>query len=144
MKRLLYLCVILSLCLCWGCGDPPNSVMEMVLPDKDMPAAEEPPAPIEEIPPSADAMGLFEMEAILSTTGEVLSPIPDDVYEDLWGHWTKAGLSEPRRYYTRFIDADGIAIVGGDTIPNGSFQEARHIVLVMTAKIPELRKALSR
>ena len=144
MKRLLYLCVILSLCLCWGCGDPPNSVMEMVLPDKDMPAAEEPPAMIEEVPPSVDAMGLSEMEAILASKGEVLSPIPDDVYEDLWGHWTKSGLTEPRRYYTRFIDAGGIAIVGGDTIPNASFQMARHIVLVMTAKIPELRKALSR
>ena len=145
MKRLLYLCVILSLCLCWGCGDPPNSIMELVLPDKDMPAAEEPPAiTIEEVPPSVDTMGLSEMEEILASKGEVLSPIPDDVYEDLWGHWTKAGLTEPRRYYTRFIDAGGIAIVGGDTVPNGSFQEARHIVLVMTAKIPELRKALSR
>ena len=151
MKRLLYLCVILSLCLCWGCGDPPNSVMELVLPDNNDTA--EPPGenaiPVTEevteaIPPSVDAMGLSEMEAILASKGEVLSPIPDDVYEDLWGHWTKAGLTEPRRYYTRFIDADGIAIVGGDTIPNGSFQEARHIVLVMTAKIPELRKALSR
>ena len=151
MKRLLYLCVILSLCLCWGCGDPPNSVMELVLPDNNdtveppgenaIPVTEE---VAEAIPPNAEAVPLFEIEAILATTSEVLSPIPDDIYEDLWGHWTLAGLSEPRRYYTKFIDADGIAIVGGDTIPNGSFQEARHIVLVMTAKIPELRKALSR
>ena len=130
MKRL-SLCALLFLVLCWGCGDTPPSVMEMVLPDKDM-------------PPNADAMGPFEIEAIFATEGEVHSPIPDDVYEDLWGHWTLAGLSTPRSYYTKFIDADGIAIVGGDTIPDGAFQEARHIVLVMTAKLPALRKALSR
>ena len=142
--------VILLLC-CWGCGDPPTSVMELVLPDSNDTA--EPPgenaipvteAVAEEMPPSADAMGLFEIEAIFATEGEVHSPIPDDVYEDLWGHWTLAGLSTPRSYYTQFIDAGGIAIVGGDTIPNGAFQEARHIVLVMTAKLPALREALSR
>ena len=170
--KTLSLCLLIALALCWGCGDPPNSVMEMVLPDKDMPA-EEPPAvtmadvkttPAEAVtaaeqppetppvtindtaePPGKDVMmPLFEIEAIFATVGEVHSPIPDDVYEDLWGHWTLAGLSTPRSYYTQFIDAGGIAIVGGDTIPNGVFQEARHIVLVMTAKLPELRKALSR
>ena len=85
---------------------------------------------------------LFEMEAILATRGQVHSPIPNDVYEHLWGHWTKAGLSAPRDYYTKYIDADGIAIVGGDTVHDGLFQKARHTVLVMTAKMPALREAL--
>ena len=142
--------VILLLC-CWGCGDPPTSVMELVLPDSNDTA--EPPGEnaisateevAEEMPPNVNTTGLSEMEVILASKGEVLSPIPDDVYEDLWGHWTLAGLSTPRSYYTQFIDAGGIAIVGGDTIPNGAFQEARHIVLVMTAKLPGLREALSR
>ena len=139
----LWICVILSLSLCWGCGDPPNSIMEMVLPDKDMPTAEEPPAPIDEVPPSVDTMGLSEMEAILASTGEVLSPIPDNVYEQLWGEWTKVGLTTPRRYYTKYIDAGGIAIVGGDLAEDVWFQKARHIVLVMTSKLPGLREALS-
>ena len=86
---------------------------------------------------------LFEMEAILATRGHVHSPIPNDVYELLWGHWTKAGLSAPRDYYTKYIDAGGIAIVGGDLVDDRLFQMARHIVLVMTAKLPGLRDALS-
>ena len=140
----LWICVILSLSLCWGCGDPPNSIMEMVLPDKDMPTAEEPPAiTIDEVPPSVDAMGLSEMEAILASKGEVLSPIPDAVYEQLWGEWTKVGLTTPRRYYTKYIDAGGIAIVGGDLAEDVWFQKVRHIVLVMTSKLPGLREALS-
>ena len=150
MKRLLYLCVILSLCLCWGCGDPPNSVMELVLPDNNDTA--EPPGenaiPVTEdvteaIPPSVDAMGLSEMEAILASKGEVLSPIPDAVYEQLWGEWTKVGLTTPRRYYTKYIDAGGIAIVGGNLAEDVWFQKARHIVLIMTSKLPGLREALS-
>ena len=172
MKRL-SLCVILSLCLCWGCGDPPNSVMEMVLPDKDMPAAEEPPPPVttiadaktppaqvvpvtekeeppvtvaaeeEEPPPPAEPSLVMKMETILATEGEVLSPIPDAVYELLWGNWTKAGSLEPRRHYTRYIDADGIAIVGSDNVEERTFQLARHIVLIMTSKLPGLREALA-
>ena len=170
MKRLA-LFFILSL-LVWGCGDPPNSVMEMVLPDKDMPAAEEPPPPVttladaktppaqvmpvteteeppvtvaeeEEPPPPAEPSLVMKMEAILATEGEVLSPIPDDVYELLWGNWTKAGSLEPRRFYTRYIDADGIAIVGSDNVEERTFQLARHIVLIMTSKLPGLREALA-
>ena len=168
----LWICVILSLCLLWGCGDPPNSVMEMVLPDKDMPAAEEPPPPVttiadaktppaqvmpvteteeppvtqeveEEPPPPAEPSLAMEMEAILATEGEVLSPIPDAVYEQLWGHWTEAGSLAPRKFYKKFIDADGIAIVGSENVDNAFFQMARHIVLVMTSKVPSVREALS-
>ena len=156
--------------------------MEMVLPDKDMPAAEEPPAvtmadvkttPAEEgtaaaEQPPADAPPVTmeteeetepppppvevempnlslvaEMEAILASKGEVHSPIPDDIYELLWGNWTKAGSAEPRRFYTRSIDADGIAIVGSDQVDERTFQLARHIVLIMTSKMPGLREALA-
>ena len=88
-------------------------------------------------------MGLSEMEVIIASEGEVHSPIPDDVYEQLWGEWTKVGLTTPRRYYTKYIDAGGIAIVGGDLAEDVWFQKARHIVLVMTSKLPGLREALS-
>lgn len=176
----LLMCVILSLLVCWGCGDPPNSVVEMVLPDKDMPAAEQPavtedepavtmadvkttPVVIETEEPPVDAPpGTLEeeqpppvvtempdlslvakMEAILASEGEVLSPIPDDIYELLWGNWKKAGSAEPRRFYTRYIDAEGIAIVGSDNVEKRTFQLARHIVLIMTSKLPGLREALA-
>ena len=178
--KTLSLCLLIALALCWGCGDPPNSVMEMVLPDKDMPPAEEPAVTLadvkttpadektaaEEQPPADEPpvtieteaeteppppivtelpdLGLVgEMEAILASEGEVHSPIPDDIYELLWGHWTKAGSAAPRRFYKKFIDADGIAIVGSDNVEDAFFQMARHIVLVMTSKVPGLREALS-
>ena len=173
MKRL-SLCLLMALMLCWGCGDPPNSVMEIVLPDKDMPPAEEPavtmadvkttPAeavtaaeeqpPVtmeteeeEEPPPIVTELpdlGLVgEMEAILASEGEVHSPIPNAVYEQLWGNWTKAGSAAPRKFYTKFIDADGIAIVGSDNVEDRMLQAARHIVLIMTSKLPGLREALA-
>lgn len=173
--KTLSLCLLIALALCWGCGDPPNSVMEMVLPDKDMPA-EEPPAvtmadvkttPADEgtaaeeqppvtmeteeetgLPPPVEPelpdLGLaMEMDAIMASEGQVLSPIPDDIYEQLWGNWTKAGSLAPRKFYKKFIDADGIAIVGSENVDNMFFQMARHIVLVMTSKVPGVREALS-
>ena len=141
-----FLCLLLLGCL--SCGDPPTSVMELVMPDNGDTA--EPPdvMPVTEEaaePETTDnvTVPLFEMEAILATTGEVHSPIPDAVYDALWGHWTKIGLSTPRRYYTKYIDAGGIAIVGSDLVDDGAFQRARHVALVMTSKVPGLRDALS-
>ena len=177
----------MALMLCWGCGDPPNSVMEMVLPDKDMPAAEqptvtadetavtmadvkttpaevgtaaaeqppvtmeteeeeEPPPPVEPELPDLEMPALsfaMEMDAIMASEGEVHSPIPDYVYEQLWGNWTEAGSLAPRKFYKKFIDADGIAIVGSDNVDDMFFQMARHIVLVMTSKVPSVHEALS-
>ena len=188
LNRTLTLFLTLLLLCCWSCGDPPNSVMEMVLPDKDMPAEEppamtmadvkttpveegtaaedqppadeppvtieteteaetEPPPPVEpELPemPELPDLGLIgKMEAILASEGQVHSPIPDDIYELLWGNWTKAGNAEPRRFYKKFIDADGIAIVGSQNVDDRTFQLARRIVLIMTSKLPGLREALA-
>ncbi len=86
---------------------------------------------------------LAEIETILAVDGEVHSPIPNDVYELLWGHYTQAGSTAPRDYYTKYIDAGGIAIVGGDLTEDALLQAARHIVLIMTSKLPGLREALS-
>ena len=167
----LFICLLLLGCL--SCGDPPPSVMELVMPDTGdttepppemttatkeeatEPAAEpepvtdiEPPTEVAErdvIPPptSVDTSLLDDMQAILSVDGEVHSPIPDDVYDLLWGHYTKAGSAAPRDYYTKYIDAEGIAIVGGDLTEEKLLQAARHIVLIMTSKLPGLREALS-
>ena len=120
-------CFLILLLLC--CGLKCNTdVARVVLP---------------EVTDTSETTPLFEMEAILATTGEVHSPIPDDVYDALWGHWTEVGLSAPRDYYTKYIDAEGIAIVGGDLVHDKIFQVARHIVLVMTSKVPGLRDILS-
>ena len=165
------LLIILLLLGCLSCGEPPPSVMELIMPatgdttepppemttateeEATEPAAEvvtdiEPPTEVAErdvIPPptSVDTSLLDEMQAILAVDGEVHSPIPDDIYELLWGHYTKAGSAAPRDYYTKYIDADGIAIVGGDLTEDALLQAARHIVLIMTSKLSGLREALS-
>lgn len=46
-------------------------------------------------------------------------------------------------YYTKYIDAEGIAIVGSDWVRDEQFYAAREIVLLMTSKRPELREPLS-
>ena len=131
MRRLTCPCLLILLLL--TCGLKCNTNVARVM----LPELTETDAPAESAAPQ------FKMEAILATRGEVHSPIPDDVYNLLWGHWTKAGLSAPRHYYTKYIDAGGIAIVGGDLVDDGLFQAARHVVLVMTSKVPGLREALS-
>ena len=45
-------------------------------------------------------------------------------------------------YYNRYVDADGIAIMGNADLEDKHFREARDVVLVMTAKRPELREAM--
>lgn len=43
-------------------------------------------------------------------------------------------------YYNRYIDAEGIAIVGNAAVEEKHFINARRILLLMTAKHPDLRK----
>ena len=47
-----------------------------------------------------------------------------------------------RDYYDRYIDAAGIAMAGNHTVADESFIEARNVILLMTAKHPELRDRL--
>jgi len=46
-------------------------------------------------------------------------------------------------YYTKYIDAGGIAIVGNRYVRDEQFYLAREVILLMTSKRPELRKPLS-
>lgn len=47
-----------------------------------------------------------------------------------------------KAFYTRYIDAGGIAIVGHDKVEDIYFMAARDIILMMTSKYPELRERL--
>lgn len=106
------------------------------------------------------------------TESAVQSTLPDDViaamkYEaDTQRKWIKNMLESPHtaksrallikngittdfdplkaylKYYTKSIDAGGIAIVGPDTVEDKYFRWARDAVLVMTSKRPELREGL--
>ena len=44
-----------------------------------------------------------------------------------------------KEFYTRYIDAGGVAIVGPDTVTDREYLLAREAILVMTSKRPELR-----
>ena len=46
-------------------------------------------------------------------------------------------------YYTKYIDAGGVAILGSGYIPDQYFYAARELVLEMTSKRPELRGLLA-
>ena len=46
-------------------------------------------------------------------------------------------------YYDRYVDAEGIAIVGNSGVSDADYIRAGHIVLVMTSKRPEVRELLS-
>ncbi len=52
-------------------------------------------------------------------------------------------LDEQRRYYTKYIDAGGITVIGSASVTDREFYSVRDIILRMTAKRPELRKLLS-
>ena len=54
-----------------------------------------------------------------------------------------AEITAQREFYKKYIDADGIAIIGNNYIEDRYFYAAREIVLAMTAKHPELRKHLA-
>ena len=131
MKLKSFLILILFLCLAWGCGD------EGVL--------------LEGLAPTAPAA--------LPDVG----PVPEDIQEIIWGKDVDTLMAELedatdidnylihqicyRRaqdaYYTKYINAGGVAIMGNDYIDDRFFYAARDIVLGMTFKRPELREVLS-
>ena len=50
--------------------------------------------------------------------------------------------AQQKAYYNRYIDAEGMAIVGNEVIEDKHFITARRIALIMTAKHPKLREAM--
>lgn len=109
--------MFLLMCLCvWGCGDEGLLLSEQVI-----------------------ESGLFEEG--------VVTDVPPAVWE-----WTKPDERyfkrresfqlERKAYYTKYIDADGIAILAGARVADEYLIEARQVVLTMTAKHPALRDRL--
>ena len=52
-------------------------------------------------------------------------------------------IDRQREYYTKYIDAGGVAIIGHYRVDDAHFYNARDIILIMTSKRPELREALT-
>ncbi|MYB02036.1 MAG: hypothetical protein F4118_13050 [Acidimicrobiaceae bacterium] len=55
----------------------------------------------------------------------------------------EAELAQYLAYYTKYIDAGGIAIVGNHYVRDEQFYAARETILTMTSKYPEMREQLS-
>lgn len=67
---------------------------------------------------------------------------PDGIHADLLIHRICL-RREQEAYYTKYINAGGVAIMGNGYIDNRFFYAARDIVMSMTRKKPELREHLS-
>jgi len=52
-------------------------------------------------------------------------------------------IDAKRAYYTKYIDANGVVIMGHDLVDDAHFYNAREVILTMTSKRPELRDRLT-
>ena len=80
---------------------------------------------------------------------QTISPIyPQDIlakseydFYNLLRKWKQREAQET--YYTRYVDAGGIVIIGSDEVTEDEFRIAKGILLTMTSKRPVLRERLS-
>lgn len=126
--------ILLCLCLC-GCSDGgiQNTLRNLSAPSADITNV---PIEIQEL--------LWDNREYLV---EKLSVVQQDDTQPDWVsevYRTKIRrVDQQRLYYTKYIDADGIAIMGNAFVTDAEFLIARDIVLRMTTKRPEMRKLLS-
>ena len=130
--------VLIALCFClFSCGDEGILIDDLVL-----------------SAPSAESL--------------VVGPVPEDIQDIIWGKDVETLMAEldaalddggdigakhlihdlcyrqaREAYYTKYINAGGVVIMGNRYIGDRFFYAARDIVLGMTQKRPELRKMLT-
>lgn len=113
MKRMLFFLLILCLCV-WGCGD------EVLAP---------------------------QVLEIVSPAESGVSAPPESVWDGirLDPRYFRGGAeleASQRAFYTKYVDADGIAILSHASIEDVHLLEARNVVIAMTLRYPELREQL--
>lgn len=131
--RLYMLCVVVVLAALIGCKFDFSGLML-----SSDPAVEEP--VVSEIPEEIKELIWADYEALLTELLELGIEDAGQAEELLIRIQTR---QEQDLYYTKYIDADGIAIVGGKTLTDEVILEAKDIALTMTDKRPELRVQLS-
>ena len=67
-----------------------------------------------------------------------ITSIPEAERERLWGD-RRAKLEE---YYTKYLNVEGIVIIGSDNVPDNAFYTAKAIVLKVTSKQWQFRRDL--
>ena len=146
--------ILLMLCLCvFGCDDSANlNTLLTVAPDLIAPDTE---GVVTDLTPEVWEKIRFvrEYEMYLHLTGPPhyywnLEGSPDyDPEKDKAYHAVEetknARVKEIQEdFYNRYIDADGISIIGNEVTPDKYFVMARNILLIMTSKHPRLREPL--
>ena len=65
--------------------------------------------------------------------------VPETKQTRWWGNQRE----EYRRFYTKYLDVEGIAIIGSDGVDDNIFYKAKDIVLKVTSKHLQFRRDLS-
>ena len=68
-----------------------------------------------------------------------ITSVPETKQKRWWGHQRE----EYRRFYTKYLDVEGIAIIGSDGVDDNIFYKAKDIVLKVTSKHLKFRRDLS-
>lgn len=142
MVRLKLFALIL-ICLCmYGCGDEGALLDEVVsaAPSADLPTIGSPPPEIQKLLFGDEDTEIAKLKALLKDPNEerLKHHDPTVLYVD-----RIAKIRALKKFYTKYIDASGIAIIGHHKIDDRFFHAGKHIILAMTSKRSELREALS-
>lgn len=66
-----------------------------------------------------------------------ITSVPETKQMLWWGQY-----EEPRRFYTKYLDVEGIGIIGSDNVNDNAFYRAKDIVLKITSKHLQFRRDL--
>lgn len=134
--------ILVFLCVIVGCGD------EGLIMDVGVASAPPAPAAIGPVPPDVAELLWGDLHALVDDLSLLLredDKLGDEFHGARWQSMVKEiGLIlNQREHYTKYIDAGGVAIIGGRHIDDRFFYAAREIVLSMTSKRPEVRALLT-
>ena len=134
----------LILCLfVYGCDDSANlNTLLTVAPDLIAPDTE---GVVTDLTPEVWEKIRFVREFGVKISESLIEQYPErDDLKRTRRNWKEAArLKEMQEeFYNRYIDADGVSIVGNDHTPDKYFIMARNVLLIMMSKTPRLREPL--
>ena len=145
MKR--FTILLTTLLWLYGCGEVEitDQLSQLITAQPTAQQAEQATV-ISPIPPEIQTL-IFESfgtrEALIERLANIEHGEPDWEARIGWLLRVIAKIDQQYIYYDKYIDANGIAIIGHETVPDTHLLAARDIVLEMTAKHPVIRKRLS-
>ena len=162
MRKLVYMLFVICLCVS-GCSDEAMLVSEQVFFGGDTEVAPGE-STIGELPEDLQVLLFGDRDDYM----EQLLGLPDHadekvaVWDHRWEFWPEVHknfmeleearewlldqiclIDAQRDYYTKYIDAGGVAVMGHYRVDDAHFYNAREVILTMTSKRPELRERLT-